>query len=52
MDFWNLNVTTNIDATAAIEAVARSSGSPEIAKAAVGLKDDIRALTNLTRLIE
>ena len=52
MDFWNLNVSTELNATQAIELVAKSSGSPAIAKAALGIKDDIRALTNLTRLIE
>lgn len=52
MDFWNLNVSRTINATQAIEAVAKSTGSPEIAKIAVGVKDDITQLTNLTRLIE
>ena len=52
MDFWNLNVTTSIDAEAAIEAIAKTTGSPAIAQAAVGVKDDIKKLTDLTRLIE
>ena len=52
MDFWNLNVSTKINATQAIEAFAKSTGSPEIAKVAVGIKDDITQLTNLTRLVE
>ena len=52
MDFWNLNVSTSINATQAIEAFAASTGSPEVAKLAVGLRDDIRTLTNLTRWIE
>ena len=52
MDFWNLNVSTKINATQAIEAFAKSTGSPEIAKVAIGIKDDIKQLTNLTRLIE
>jgi len=52
MDFWNLNVSTKINATQAIEAVAKTMGTPEIAKAALAVRDDIRMLTNLTRLIE
>ena len=52
MDFWNLNVSTKINATQAIESFAKTTGSPEIAKVAIGLKDDIRVLTNLTRIIE
>ena len=52
MDFWNLNVTTQIDAQAAIEAIAKTTGSPEIAELAIDVRDDIKVLTNLTRLIE
>jgi len=52
MDFWNLNVSTSINATAAIESFANSTNSPELAQFAVGVQSDIRALTNLTRWIE
>lgn len=31
MDFWNLNVSTSINATAAIESFANSTNSPELA---------------------
>ena len=52
MDFWNLNVSTSINATAAIEQFANSTDSPEIANFALGVQSDIRALTNLTKWIE
>jgi hypothetical protein len=52
MDFWNLNVSTSFNATDAIERFANTTDSPEIADFVLGVKDDIRALTNLTKWIE
>ena len=52
MDFCNLNVSTSLNATEAIERFANTTDSPELADFALGVQDDIRALTNLTKWIE
>ena len=52
MDAININMTVPINVTQAVEVMAQVTGQPNVAQLVGDVKNDIKALTNLTKLIE
>lgn len=52
MDAVNVNTTVQLNITQATEVLATVTGQPNVLQLVTGVKEDIRVLTNLTRLVE